>query len=339
MTEINKQNQKQSSEELIEKPLSNLRFSLFLGCVIPNRYPMIERASRFVLDKLGMELVDMEGATCCPAPGVFRSVDKALWLTLGTRNLVIAQNNKTTELLTLCNGCFGTLHEVEHEMKSNPEINKRINEILAEKNLHFDGNVNVRQIMDVLYFDLGLEKLKSLVKKTLNLNVAIHYGCHILKPSNTQLFGQDPDNPTFFDEVVESIGCQSIDYQEKLMCCGAGGSLRTGFKDSSLQYTLAKLRQIRKVGADCIVVCCPFCHLQFDLGQIEVSKLLDEGEEEYRIPVIFITQLMGLAMGLDPEDLGMIKPKELKGISPFVSFDPLLKKIENIPLDDVEGGK
>jgi len=166
------------------------------------------------------------------------------------------------------------------------------------------------------------------------LNIAIHYGCHILKPSNTQLFGQDPDNPTFFDEVVEAIGCNSIDYREKLMCCGAGGSLRTGFKDNSLQYTLAKLREIRKVGADCIVVCCPFCHLQFDLGQVEVTKLLDEGEEPYKIPVI-----LGLAMGFEPEDLGMIKPKELKGISPFVSFDPLLEKIKNIPLDDVEGGK
>ncbi len=334
MTEIKEQKKEHPKEELIERPFSDLKYSLYLGCVIPNRYPMIERATRFVFAKLGIELIDMNGATCCPAPGVFRSVDKALWLTLGARNLTIAQNNKTTELLTLCNGCFGTLHEVEHEMKSNPDINQRINKILAEKNIHFDGNVNVRQIMDVLYFDFGLERLKSLVKKTLNLRVAIHYGCHILKPATTQLFGQDPDNPTFFDEVVETIGCQSIDYREKLMCCGAGGSLRTGFKDNSLQYTIEKLRQIRKVGVDCIVVCCPFCHLQFDLGQIEVSKFLDDGEEEFRIPVIFITQLLGLAMGYEPEDLGMIKPEDLKGISPFVPFDKLLKKIESIPLDN-----
>ncbi len=315
----------------------DLKYSLFLGCVIPNRYPMIEKASRTVFKKLGIKILEMEGASCCPAPGVFRSVDKAIWLTIGARNINIAQQNKA-DLLTLCNGCYGTLIEIDHQMKNNKEIFSRINELLLKTNRNFDGSVQVKQIMEAIYLDIGLKKLRTIVSHKLNLRVAVHYGCHLLKPSNVRPFGKNVDNPTFFDEVIEALGCQSIDYQEKFQCCGAGGGVRTGFKDLSLKFTLDKLRQIRKSGADCIVVCCPFCHLQFDLGQIEIKEMLEEDEEPFQIPILFITQLMGLSMGLKPIDLGLIKPPKLKGITPFISIEPLLKKISDIQESQKNGG-
>jgi len=107
----------------------------------------------------------------------------------------------------------------------------------------------------------------------------------------------------------------------------AGGAVRTAYKDTSTQLTLAKLREFRKTGVDCIVVCCPFCQLQYDLGQLEVKPFLDEGEEPYKVPVVYVTQLVGLAMGLDPESLGMIRPTDLGNVSPVISVDPVLEKL------------
>jgi heterodisulfide reductase subunit B len=325
-------------ENLTETDKKGLEYSLFLGCVIPNRYPLIERSSRTLFNKLGITIKEMEGASCCPAPGVFRSVDNALWYTLGARNITIAEKNEA-DLLTLCNGCYGTLQEVNHEMKHNRELNTRVNEVLGETDRHFDGSVKVKQIMELLYTDVGIPRLKELVTRKLNLKVAVHYGCHLLKPSELKPFNQDPDNPTFFDEIVEATGCQSIDYRKKNMCCGAGGAVRTANKEVSSHLTLEKLREIRKVGADCIVVCCPFCQLQYDLGQIEVKDLLDEGEEPYRIPVLFISQLIGLAMELDPNELGLIKPEGFKGISPFVSVDPILAKLNLNKKNPIKDGE
>ncbi|UYP45746.1 H(2):CoB-CoM heterodisulfide,ferredoxin reductase subunit B [Candidatus Lokiarchaeum ossiferum] len=323
------------SEKISDKSSKELNYSLFLGCVIPNRYPMIERASRTLFDELNIKVDEMEGASCCPAPGVFRSVDKAMWLTVGARNINIAEQNHN-DLLTLCNGCNGTLNEVDHQLKHNEELKGRVNEVLSSVGRTYTGTSKVRHIMDVLYYDIGVEKIKSLVKRKLNLNVAVHYGCHILKPAAIQVFGQDPDDPTFFDEIVEATGATSIIYRKKMMCCGAGGAVRTANKSVSSHLTLEKLREIRKAGADCIVVCCPFCQLQYDLGQLEVANLMDEGEVPFQIPVIYITQLLGLAMGIEPERLGMIKPADMKGISPFTSQDPILEKVKNMPL--TEGG-
>ncbi|MCP4761967.1 MAG: CoB--CoM heterodisulfide reductase subunit B [archaeon] len=320
-----------------EDKTPDLKFSLFLGCVIPNRYPMIEKASRSVFKEMSIEILEMEGASCCPAPGVFRSVDKAIWLIVGARNLNIAQK-KGTDILTLCNGCYGTLLEVDHTLKHNKEMNSRINELLSEVGRQYDGSINVKHVMDVLYNDIGLVRMQSLVKKKLNLKVAVHYGCHLLKPSEIRPFGDDPDNPRFFDNLIETTGCESIDYQEKFQCCGAGGGVRTGMKEISLKFTLDKLRQIRKAGADCIVTCCPFCHLQFDLGQIEVKDMLLDDEEPFSIPVLYVTQLLGLAMGLEPKDLGMIKPTDLKNITPFTSLEPILKKVQEVSNETTKRG-
>ncbi len=300
-------------------------YSLFLGCVIPNRYPMIESSSRALFERLNIGIKEMEGASCCPAPGVFRSVDKALWLSLGARNIAIAEQNQAN-IVSLCNGCYGTLHEVNHEIKHDSELKSRINTILDKTGKEFQGSIEVKQIVEVLYYDYGIDNLKKLITNPLGLRIAVHYGCHLLKPSDLKPFPEDPDDPHFFDELVEITGSVSVDYQNKLMCCGAGGSLRTGNKPSSLQFTLEKLRNMRSAGVDCIITCCPFCQLQFDLGQLEVANELEPGEEPFKIPVIYISQLLGLSMGMSLEEMSMIKP-DMKGISPFTSFDPVLEKL------------
>lgn len=314
-----------------------LKYSFFLGCVIPNRYPLIEQSTRTLMKEMKIKLLEMEGASCCPAPGVFRSVDPLVWLTLGARNINIAQQ-QNTDIMTMCNGCYGTLLEVNHKMKHDPEINSEVNKVLAETGRNFDGSVKVKHLMEVLYMDIGIQKLKSMVKNKLGLKVAVHYGCHILKPSFIRPFGGTSTDPTFFDEIVEATGCESVDYRDKLLCCGAGGGVRTGLKETSLQFTHQKLKEVRKSGADLIVVCCPFCHLQYDLGQVEVNKMIGD-EEPFHIPVLYIAQLIGLAFGLDPQDLGLVKPTDIKGVTPFISLDSLLEKIPKIQEKSSTGGK
>jgi heterodisulfide reductase subunit B len=315
-----------------------LNYSLFLGCVIPNRYPMIERATRTVLHELHIKIFEMDGASCCPAPGVFKSIDRVMWLTLAARNLSIAEKTKT-DVLTLCNLCYSTLMEVEQKIHGDRALKIKIQEILEKSGIIFKGTSRVRHIVDILYFDVGLPHLKQMMKLHLGLKVAVHYGCHLVKPSDLRPFGGECEHPRFFDDIVEITGCKSLDYPFKMQCCGAGGGIRTTMKKVSLDFLLEKLRAIKSVDADCIVVCCPFCFLQFDLGQIEARDLLQKDEEPFNIPVLYITQLLGLAMGIEPLRLGLIKPELIAGVSPFIEHGQLLAKIEkNNTLKDSTNG-
>ena len=307
------------------------RFSLFLGCIIPDRYPFIERATRKVFEKLGIELMEMEGASCCPAPGVFRGFDIDSWLILGARNLTIAEENGT-DIALMCNGCYGSLLEVNHILKTDPEKRAMVNTHLQKIGREFKGTVEVRHIVGILYNDFGVDKLKQRTKygrkEKLDLNVAVHYGCHLVKPAESRPWNCDIEEPRFLDELVEVTGVKSLDYRDKYMCCGAGGGVRSAFKDVSLDMTKEKLNNMRKVGAEAIITACPFCHLQFDLGQVEInSTSKDLVNPNFNIPVIYYTQLLGLALGFTAEEVGLIKSKDLAGVPPFTSMESFLNKI------------
>jgi heterodisulfide reductase subunit B len=312
-------------------PKEKLKYSLFLGCVIPNRYPFIERATRSVFEKLDIDLVDMEGASCCPAPGVFRGFDITTWLVIGARNITIAEENGT-DIALMCNGCYGSLLEVNHTLKHDKEKRKMVNEHLAKIGREYKGTVDIKHIIEVLYHDIGLEKIKNRTKygrkEKLDLNVAVHYGCHLLKPGEIRPWDLEVEEPRFLDELVEVTGCISLDYKDKGMCCGAGGGVRGAFKEVSLDFTREKLENIVATGADAIVTVCPFCHLQLDLGQVEINNIFkDKIDAPFKIPVIYYTQLLGLALGMEPESLGLLKKHDLSGVPPFISVEPFLKKI------------
>ncbi|MHA1821127.1 MAG: CoB--CoM heterodisulfide reductase subunit B [Promethearchaeota archaeon] len=307
-----------------------LAYSFYLGCVIPNRYPMIEEATRNVLNEFGVDLIEMNGATCCPAPGVFRSFDIPTWETIGARNITIAENNGKN-ILTMCNGCYGTLLEVNHQLKTDPIKRKFVNTQLKKINREFKGTIKVEHIIEVLYYDIGLETIKEHALKKLGLKCAIHYGCHLLKPAEIRPWGGETEDPKFFDELVEAIGCESVEYKDKQMCCGAGGGLRSAVKEASLDFTRHKLEMIREAGADCIVLACPFCHLQFDLGQMEVNNIFREQiGEPFEIPVFYYTQLLGLSMGLTPDQCGLVKHHNMKGVPPFISQEKALRKVYDV---------
>ncbi|MGP8320350.1 MAG: CoB--CoM heterodisulfide reductase subunit B [Methanosarcinaceae archaeon] len=276
------------------------KLSLFLGCIIPNRYPGIEKATNLCLEKLDIDCSDLPGASCCPAPGVFRSFDKTAWLVLASRNIVLSEE-MSRDVLTICNGCYGSLSDANHELKKNTELKNSTNFHLATIGKEYKGSVNIRHIVEFLYDQFGPEKIKEMVVNPLNLRIALHYGCHLVKPSKERELGS-VERPTFFDELVESTGAESVDYPDKMACCGAGGGVRSALFEKSLDMVNHKLSLIQDANVDCIINACPFCHLQFDGGQLEIKKRFGL---EYNIPVLHYTQLLGLALGFSPEELGI----------------------------------
>jgi len=292
-----------------------MQYAFFLGCVIPNRYPGIELAMRNVAPTLGIELKDMEGASCCPAPGVFKSFHQPTWLALAARNLIIAET-LGADIVTLCNGCYGSLKEANDILKADSSTRDEVNKILQDFNKEFKGTIDVKHFVEIVYSEIGTAKLKGLVKKPLNLNVAIQYGCHLLKPTKYRKV-ESTERPKFLDELVEVLGSKSVPYRDKMMCCGAGGGVKASNPDVSLDMAKEKLENMRAAGAECIVTPCAFCHLQFDRGQVDIRNKLGV---DFNIPVLHYVQFLGLALGLAPEKLGVH--------SNAISVDPVLKKLE-----------
>ena len=307
----------------------NWRYGLFLGCVIPNRYPMIEVSIRSVFEHLGAEILDLEGASCCPAPGVFRAFHIPTWLVIAARNISIAEEIGVSPL-TGCNGCYGTLRDAWYELEHEYELKKKVNEYLSKVGRTYKGNLEPKHVVQALYLDMGLDHLRDNIKlKFSDLKVAVHYGCHIVKPSDKRPWEGEYEAPMFLDKIVELTGAKSIDYKDKYMCCGAGGAVRTAVKEVSADFTREKLSNMRDAGVDIIVDVCPFCHLQLDLGQMEVNNIFkDEIGEPFKIPVVYVTQLLGLSFGIDPNLLGLIKNHDLAGVPPIISIDPFLNIVK-----------
>lgn len=273
-----------------------MTFGFFLGCIMPMRYPGIESSTRYMFDELGIDYKDINGFSCCPAPGVTRSFDQNTWLTLGSRNLAVAEQ-EGVDIITICNGCYGSLFDAAHILAHDEEKLKGVNESLKQVDMEYKGTVNVRHFADVLFRDVGAEEIAKHVKNPLeNIRAAIHYGCHFLKPSKLKNL-DDPERPSILEDLVEAVGATSIDYRDKNMCCGAGGGVRAKVADVALSITKEKLENIQKTDANCILNVCPFCHLQYDRGQKDVGNGFD-------IPVIHLSQLYGLAFGIDKEKLG-----------------------------------
>jgi heterodisulfide reductase subunit B len=289
-------------------------YALFLGCIIPNRYPGIELAMRNIAPMLGIEIKDMEGASCCPAPGVFKSFDNPTWLALAARNLCIAES-MGCDIVTLCNGCYGSLKEANIILKENSELKDKVNNILKDVKKEFKGTIEVRHLIELLYRDVGIAQIGAMVKKPLNLSVAVHYGCHLLRPTKYREI-KSSERPRFLDELIEVLGAKSVPYRDKMMCCGAGGGVRTAALDVSLDMTREKLQNIKNVGADLIVTPCAFCHLQLDRGQYEIR---DKTGVFFNIPVLHYVQFLGLSFGWQPEKLGVF--------SNAVSAESIMQKI------------
>ncbi|MFX1559126.1 MAG: CoB--CoM heterodisulfide reductase subunit B [Promethearchaeota archaeon] len=292
-------------------------YSFFIGCVMPNRLPNLEASIRAVLPKLGINLEDLEGASCCPAPGVVRSFDEPTWLALASRNLALAEMSGH-DIITGCNGCYATFKEALAEVHEHPARLREVRKVFKGMNLKYKGKVEAKHVIEVIA-ELGPEHVRKSVTKSLDgIKVGVHYGCHLLKPSRNRLWEQI-QNPTFLDELVEATGAESVRYKDKNLCCGAGGGVRGSQVALSYDIAKEKLDNLIEAGVDCIVDVCSFCHLQYETAQAQLNK--DFGENRYQIPVIYYTQLLGLAMELDPSELGLNNHA--------ISTQPLLDKLQH----------
>jgi heterodisulfide reductase subunit B len=274
-----------------------MAYGFFLGCIMPMRYPGIESATRHLFKELGIEYVDVDAFSCYPAQGVTRSFDQNTWLTLASRNLAVAEQ-QNLDVIVICNGCYGSLFDAAHILKENEGKREEINKSLGEIGMEYKASIKVRHFADVLYHDIGIETIKSKVKKEMDhIHAAIHYGCHFLKPSKLKNL-DDPERPTILEDLIEAVGAVTIDYRDKNMCCGAGGGARARVPEMAMDITKEKLENIKKTEANCILNVCPFCHLQYDRGQ----KDLGEG---FNLPVLHLSQLYGMALGIEKEKLGL----------------------------------
>ena len=273
-------------------------YALFLGCMIPFRLPNLEASARKVLDTLNVKVHDMKGASCCPDPEAIQSLDYATWLTLGARNLTIAED-MDMNILALCNGCFETLKTVNETLKKDANLREKVNAVLCKVGRTFKGKVEVRHLIEVLK-EIGPKRIKENVITDLSrINAATHYGCHALRPSSI-LNVDDPEEPRILDDLVESTGAHSVPYLKKMLCCGAPG--RSMNKDPSLDLTREKIAQAIRSSADCLVVICPTCFLQYDTGQIE---LRGAKRADFNLPVLYLPELIGLAFGMNSDELGL----------------------------------
>jgi len=278
-----------------------MRYAIFPGCTILARLPSYELSTRKVLGRLGVELLEMENTNCCAPPGIL-SIDWLTGLTLSARNLCIAEE-MGLDILTLCSGCYETLSKTNELLKADVETRRKVNEVLGEVGKEFKGKVKVRHLVDVLYNDVGTDKLGMMVKRSFKgLRTAVYYGCHLLKPS-VILKLDNPERPRVLDELVEVTEAKSIHYSKKLQCCG--GLLRGISDEMASRLAREKLQSAIKEGAACIVTVCPFCFIQFDLGQLEMIGELGGTVEERGIPVFHYPEFLGLSFGFSPEDLGI----------------------------------
>jgi heterodisulfide reductase subunit B len=291
-------------------------YDLFLGCVIPARLPFLEASSRKIFEKMGIKLNDVDGFSCCPDPTGVGQIDHTSWLTLGARNLSLS-NNGNGGIISFCSGCVETLKGVNHFFNKDPEVANEVNENLSLVGKKYDGTTRVKHFAEVLYENL--DKVKENVEHPLDgFKVAVHYGCHYLRPSE-YIQWDDPFDPVTIDEIVRALGAESVEYELKMECCG--NPVEKSDKELSLQMIENKLKSIQDAGANCVALVCPACYQQFDFNQREISK--KEGVD-IKIPIFYLSELIALSFGFNPSELGFnfhrVKPTDfLKNIEFIVN--------------------
>ncbi len=271
------------------------KYLIFLGCAIPYRVSAYEISARKVLQKLGVELVEMPEFNCCGLP--LDPVSHETMLILAARNLALAEQ-QGLNIITLCPGCAGTLKKVNKTLKDDKALKEQINSHLKESGLELKGAVVTKHIMQVLMEDVGLDKIKSAVVRPLTmLKVAEHVGCHLLRPKEYIGF-DDPEDPQTLKTLIEATGATCLDYIDETECCGAPS---VGVSDKiALQLARDKLGHVKRVDAQALITICPFCHIMFDTNEVRIERMFNEA---YGIPVLHYPQLLGLAMGMTPEEL------------------------------------
>jgi len=294
--------------------------SLFVGCTVPVRGTNYEQSFREVAKRLQIDLTDLSGFSCCGFPT--HSVHRITALALSARNLALSSQSSLLSMITLCNACTENMTHTNHVIQHDPDTRNEINRILSQIHLSYQGEVKVKHAMRYLYEDIGITAIQASVKKPLSsLRIAAYPGCHYTKPSDLYDHFDSPENPHTLQDLVRATGASAIPYHSS--CCG-GGTLGAK-EDTALLMASQTLKSMKENGADAIVVICPFCDVMFEQNQKKIEKLTGE---EYSLPILYYPQLLGLAMNIEREKLGLSINR--------IKLDKVLAKIQPIQPENKE---
>lgn len=268
------------------------KYAHFLGCVMPAKMPWAESAVMKTLPRLGIDIAYLEKSTCCPRAGVWISVDKRVWLTLASYNLLQAEG-QGRDVMVSCNGCYVTLYEANKVLKEDPKMLEEVNTYLGAAGKHYDASIRVRHFLEVLYEDVGIERIRKEGKK-LNVKVAIHPGCHM------RIFA-DGHIVKYFTEILEALGVEIVPYGLEQMCCGLQANLAD--RDfATYDRAKRKMDAIMATKADALVLVCAGCYDQFERA---VATLRKKDNYDFNVPVIHLAELLAVSFGLTPDEIGM----------------------------------
>jgi heterodisulfide reductase subunit B len=269
-------------------------YSLYMGCSVPANYPNYEASMNLIAERLGMQMEYLTDVACCGSPNL-RAMDYWGWVVVNARTLAVA-DRIGHDIVTPCNGCFGSLKDVYHLLAHDSKYRDRVNDELKQDHLEFKGISRPRHFIEALYTDVTIDAIRKQITRPLDgVGIAIHYGCHLLRPTDVTEI-----TPTILDELVEVTGAQVVEYPLWKQCCGA--TVLPVDEDLAIRLARDKLKSMKESGAVFAVVVCPACCNQLDLQQLGLKESYGE---EFNLPVLFYPQILGLAMGLDASEVGL----------------------------------
>jgi heterodisulfide reductase subunit B len=287
-----------------------MKYAYYPGCSAHSTARDMHESAVAVAGALGIDLVEPAGWTCCGATAAHQT-DRVLAASLPAANLLKVRD-MGLDMVVNCAACYNRMKVANHEVSTDPAMQKLVSDAVGGD---YDGSVKVRHIIEVLLEDVGLDVIKATLKRSLNgLQVACYYGCLLVRPHEVTNF-DDPENPTSLDRLVTAMGGVSLDWPHKVECCGGGLSMsRT---DVVVSLTDAIVGMAKAAGAQCIAVSCPMCQINLDMRQLDIEK---QTGTRHDMPVLYITQLLGLCLGISPDELGLNKL--------MVSSASVIEKIE-----------
>lgn len=276
-----------------------MKYAFFPGCTLEAAAAELKTSTIKVAEALGIELVEIDGWTCCGASHV-QDIDEVLATSVNARNIALAEN-MGLPIMTVCNTCTLMLRTAKEKL-DNPDLDlkDKVNGILKEAGLEYKGTSEVTHLLWALIKDYGLNKLKKKVKRPLKgLKVANFYGCHIIRPQEVMGF-ENYLNPNSMELLAEALGAECVNYERRLSCCGFHAVFPA--EEEVMKINGLNALAAKKAGADCIVTPCPLCQMQLDMYQPDSQKRFSE---DITMPILHLPQLIGLALGFSPKELGM----------------------------------
>jgi len=283
-----------------------MNYAYYPGCSLKDSSNAYEESLLAVFEALGVGLDELDDWNCCGATA-YASVDQMKAFAMAARNLALAEGTATgaapVDLVAPCAGCYMTLLKTQRYLKEHRSVADTIEGALECAGLHYSGQVRVRHPLDVLVNDIGLERVADAVTRPLEgLKVACYYGCLLVRPYATF---DDQHNPTTLDRLMEALGAEPIDWPMKTRCCGGsccGGPLVGTIREAGLRLISVLLKEAKRRGADVLVTACPLCQFNLECFQERAGR---EFGEPIELTVGFFTQILGLALGLDEQQLGI----------------------------------